>query len=64
MGPWCKTYLDVKLYNNVLYSDVYSYILITSDDITSSMYYGVYVGAPGLLLKPGVTEVVSEPYRP
>jgi hypothetical protein len=24
------------------------------------MYCGVHVGAPGLLLKPGVTEVVSE----
>jgi hypothetical protein len=63
MGPWCKTYLDVKLYNNALYFDICSYILITIDYVTSCMYYGVHVGAPGLLLKPGVTEVVSEPYQ-
>jgi hypothetical protein len=55
MGPRCKTYLDVKLCNNALYSDIRSYILITIADITSCMYCGVHVGAPGLLLKLGVT---------
>jgi hypothetical protein len=30
--------------------------LITIDDVTSCMYCGVHVGAPGLLFKPGVTE--------
>jgi hypothetical protein len=64
MGSRCKTYLDVKLCNNALYSDICSYILITIDDVTSCMYYGIHVGAPRLLCKPGVTEVVSEPYRP
>jgi hypothetical protein len=29
------------------------YILFTIDDITSCMYCGVHVGAPGLFLKPG-----------
>jgi hypothetical protein len=53
-------YLDVKLCNNAIYSDICSYILITIDDDISYMYCGVDVGAPGLLLKPGVTEVVSE----
>jgi hypothetical protein len=53
-------YLDVKLCNNAIYSDICSYILITIDDDISYMYCGVHVGAPGLLLKPGVTEVVSE----
>jgi hypothetical protein len=38
-----------------LYSHICSYILITIDDVISCMYYGVNVGAPGLLLKPGVT---------
>jgi hypothetical protein len=55
MGPRCKTYLDVKLCNNVLYSVIFSYILITIDDVTSCMYCGLHVGAPDLLLKPGVT---------
>jgi hypothetical protein len=36
-----------------------SYILFTIDDVTSCMYCGIHVGAPGLLLKPGVTEVVE-----
>jgi hypothetical protein len=36
-----------------------SYILFTIDDITSCMYCGIHVGAPGLFLKPGVTEVVE-----
>jgi hypothetical protein len=61
MGPWCKTYLDVKLCNDLLYSDICSCILITIDDVTSCMYCGIHVGALGLLFKPGVTEVVSEP---
>jgi hypothetical protein len=33
--------------------------LFTIDDVTSCMYCGVHVGAPGLFLKPGVTEVVE-----
>jgi hypothetical protein len=36
-----------------------SYILFTIDDVTSCMYCGVHVGAPSLLLKLGVTEVVE-----
>jgi hypothetical protein len=54
------TYSDVKLCNNVLYSDICSYILITIDDVTSCMYCGVHVGAAGLLLNPSVTEVVPK----
>jgi hypothetical protein len=56
MGPWCKTYSDVKLCNNALYSDISSNILITIADITSCMYCGVHVGAPSLLFNPGVTK--------
>jgi hypothetical protein len=50
-----------------------SYILFTIDDVTSCMYCGVHVGAPGLFLKPGVTlftsplvnfQLVSELYSP
>jgi hypothetical protein len=41
--------------NNALYSDICSYILITIHDVTSCMYCGIHVGAPGLLLKPSVT---------
>jgi hypothetical protein len=52
-GPWCKTYSDDKLCNNVLYSDIFSYILITIDDITSCMYCHIHVGAPSLSFKPG-----------
>jgi hypothetical protein len=63
-GPCCKTYFDVKLCTNALYSDICSYILITIDNVTSCMYCGIHVGAPGLLLKPGVKEVVSKPYQP
>jgi hypothetical protein len=36
-----------------------SYILFTFDDVTSCMYCGVHVGAPGLFLKLGVTKVVE-----
>jgi hypothetical protein len=36
-----------------------SYILFTIDDITSCMYCGVHVGAPGLFLQTGVAEVVE-----
>jgi hypothetical protein len=54
MGPCCKTYSDIKLCNNVLYSDICSYIFITIDEVTSCMYCGVHVGAPSLLFKPGV----------
>jgi hypothetical protein len=32
-----------------------SYILFTIDDVTSCMYCGIHVGAPGLFLKPGAT---------
>jgi hypothetical protein len=44
--------------NNVIkrYTLIFcSYISFTIDDITSCMYCGVHVGAPGLFLKPGVT---------
>jgi hypothetical protein len=41
-----------------------SYILFTIDDITSCMYCGVHVGAPGLFLNLGVTEVVETRGRP
>jgi hypothetical protein len=55
--------LDVKLRNDLLYSEICSYILITIDDVTSCMYCDVHVGALNLLFKPGVTEVVSDPGR-
>jgi hypothetical protein len=48
--------------NNVIkcYTLIFcSYILFTIDDVTSCMYCGIDVGAPGLFLKPGVTEVVA-----
>jgi hypothetical protein len=35
---------------NALYYDIYSYILITIDNITSCMYCDVHVGAPGSYL--------------
>ena len=41
---------------NALYFDICFYILITIDDVTSCMYCGVHVGAPGLILKSGVTD--------
>jgi hypothetical protein len=54
-GPWCKTCSYVKLCNNTLYSDICCYILITINDVTSCIYCGIHVGAPGLLFKLGVT---------
>jgi hypothetical protein len=41
-----------------------SYVLFTIADVTSCMYCGVHVDAPGLFLKPGVTEVVETRGRP
>jgi hypothetical protein len=48
--------------NNVIkhYTLIFcSYILFTIDDVTSCIYCGVHVGAPGLFLKLGVTELVE-----
>jgi hypothetical protein len=36
-----------------------TYILFTIDDVTSCMYCGMHVGAPGLFLKPGVRVTFS-----
>jgi hypothetical protein len=55
---WMLNYVIMR------YTLIFDFILIIIDNITPCMYCGVHVGAPGLLLKPGVTEVVSEPYRP
>jgi hypothetical protein len=57
----------IRIINDVIHAlcyDICCYILITIDDITSCMYYDVHVGAPGLLLKLSVIEVVSERCRP